>query len=179
MGWVADLWKWLTENPVGVGVFSGLIVLAVASVVVSARSRAQALLLSGAIFDRLRECNLWYRPWSVEIVLDDVPGYLPPEYSGYETPFRLRNGGKFDARHVEMVVKLGGRFGRLRHSQSDMHIATDIPAGETSATTSFPDMQAGKTRVGRVTWLDSRGRHQQHVRIRSLGTYSHVWEKRS
>lgn len=179
MNWVADVWKWLTTDPLGVTVFGTLIASVVIWSVVSARSRARALLVSGAIFDRLREHNRESRPWSVEIVLDDVEGYLPREYSGSETPFRLRNGGDFDARHVLMVVKLGSSFGRLRRAQTDMTIGTDIAAGEASETTSFPDPKAGKTRIGRVTWLDSRGRHQQHVRIPSLGTYSHRWEKRS
>lgn len=178
-GWVSDVWKWFADNPVGQAVAAGLILWAVGYVVVSARSRARALLVSGAILDRLRERNRESRPWSVEIVLDDVEGYLPREYSGSETPFRLRNGGDFDARHVLMVVKLGGSFGRFRGAQTDMTIGTDIAAGDASETTSFPDPKAGKTRIGRVTWLDSRGRHQQHVRIPSLGTYSHRWEKRS
>jgi hypothetical protein len=179
MDWVADVWKWLTTDLLGVTVFGALIAAVATWAVRSARSRAQALLVSGAIFDRLKELNRESRPWSVEIVLDDVQGYLPREYSGSETPFRLRNRSDFDARHVLMVVKLGGSFGRFRGAQTDMTIGTDIAAGEASETTSFPDPKAGKTRIGRVTWLDSRGRHQQHVRIPSLGTYSHRWEKRS
>jgi len=125
----------------------------------------------------VRGIYLRRRPWAVVLDIEHLERYLPEQYIGDETPFHLLNRGPLNTKLVKMVVRVGPKHREHGYPEAEMDLGLGkvIPAGGATATTSFSDMTAGKTRWGRITWVDARGQHRQIVRIPSIGTYSHTW----